>query len=102
MRRFFAGIALPPLLIERLRSLSLKKSFSITDFFLYKSKLCGILMEHLDHGVLAQLVERQVRNLEARGSSPLCSTKTEATAFAAALVFYAASRSNPLASKCKA
>ena len=44
-------------------------------------------MEHLDHGVLAQLVERQVRNLEARGSSPLCSTKNKATAFAAALFF---------------
>ena len=29
------------------------------------------------HGVLAQLVERQVRNLEARGSTPLCSTKKE-------------------------
>ena len=27
------------------------------------------------YGVLAQLVERQVRNLEARGSTPLCSTK---------------------------
>ncbi len=28
------------------------------------------------HGVLAQLVERQVRNLKVRGSIPLCSTKT--------------------------
>ena len=27
------------------------------------------------YGVLAQLVERQVRNLEVRGSTPLCSTK---------------------------
>ena len=26
------------------------------------------------YGVLAQLVERQVRNLEVRGSTPLCST----------------------------
>ncbi len=28
-------------------------------------------------GVLAQLGERKVRNLEARGSIPLCSTKTK-------------------------
>ena len=28
------------------------------------------------NGVLAQLVERQVRNLEVRGSNPLCSTIT--------------------------
>lgn len=27
-----------------------------------------------EYGVLAQLVERKVRNLEARGSIPLCST----------------------------
>lgn len=26
------------------------------------------------YGVLAQLVERQVRNLKVRGSTPLCST----------------------------
>ena len=32
-------------------------------------------MERLNYGVLAQLVERQVRNLEVRGSNPLCSTK---------------------------
>lgn len=30
----------------------------------------------MKYGVLAQLVERQVRNLEVRGSTPLCSTKT--------------------------
>ena len=28
-------------------------------------------------GVLAQLVERNVRNVEVRGSTPLCSTKRE-------------------------
>lgn len=30
------------------------------------------------HGVLAQLVERQVRNLKVRGSTPLCSTRGSA------------------------
>ena len=38
------------------------------------------------HGVLAQLVERQVRNLKVRGSIPLCSTKRKALAFL--FVFY--------------
>ena len=32
-------------------------------------------------GVLAQLVERNVRNVEVRGSTPLCSTKTPFVAF---------------------
>ena len=35
----------------------------------------------LAHGVLAQLVERNVRNVEVRGSTPLCSTKGVEDAF---------------------
>ena len=50
------------------------------------------------HGVLAQLVERQVRNLEARGSTPLCSTKKKDTQKRVLLFGSAFGRNYPLRS----
>lgn len=51
----------------------------INKYFLYKNEKCAIIQKCRamigKYGVLAQLVERQVRNLEVRGSTPLCSTK---------------------------
>ena len=51
----------------------------INKYFLYKNEKCAIIQKCRamigKFGVLAQLVERQVRNLEVRGSTPLCSTK---------------------------
>ena len=51
----------------------------INKYFLYKTEKCAIIQKCRallgKYGVLAQLVERQVRNLEVRGSTPLCSTK---------------------------
>ena len=50
----------------------------INKYFLYKNEKCAIIQKYRamigKYGVLAQLVERQVRNLEVRGSTPLCST----------------------------
>ena len=39
-------------------------------------------------GVMAQLVERLVRNEEASGSNPLISTKTRNTPFGACFLFW--------------
>ena len=39
-------------------------------------------------GVLAQLVERQVRNLEVRGSTPLCSTPNSPAKYAGLLFYF--------------
>ena len=36
--------------------------------------------EQIDYGALAQLVARDIRIVEVRGSTPLCSTKTSAIA----------------------
>ena len=43
-------------------------------FILWGDYLKIIITFAIPNGVLAQLVERQVRNLEVRGSTPLCST----------------------------
>ena len=64
----------------------------INKYFLYKNEKCAIIQKCRamigKYGVLAQLVERQVRNLEVRGSTPLCSTISPPEFYAAADFFF--------------
>ena len=64
----------------------------INKYFLYKNEKCAIIQKCRavigKYGVLAQLVERQVRNLEVRGSTPLCSTIRPPYLYAAVAFFF--------------
>lgn len=53
----------------------------IREVFLFDVHTPNTVNQAFSSGAVAQLVERHVRNVEAVGSIPICSTKTEMVRF---------------------